>query len=191
MAADGSHGITGVLAAARAGDRVADANLTTQLYAELRGLAGRLMAGERGGHTLQPTAVVNEALLRLLKGSALTSLADRRHLVAVAAQAMRQVLVDHARSRATAKRGGGRSAEPLDAVLDWCQERSGDLLALHDALDRLGQKNERLAQVVTLRFFGGLTVPEAAEHLQVSESTVEGDWRLARAWLRRELEDRA
>jgi RNA polymerase sigma factor (TIGR02999 family) len=187
MAPDNGKNVDDLLAAARA-DEPAAAQLVSEVYAELRQLAGRLMSGERKGHTLQPTALVNEAVLKLLKRSGLVCLSDRRHFIAAAAQAMRQVLVDHARRRTTAKRCSGRSAEPLDAVLESYEDRSGDVLALHEALSRLEQKDQRLAQVVTLRFFGGLSASEVAEQLGVSLSTVEGDWRLARAWLRRELE---
>jgi RNA polymerase sigma-70 factor (ECF subfamily) len=179
--------VTRLLADARAGDPSAPGRLVAQLYAELRRVAGGMMAGERGGHTLQPTALVNEAVLKLLRADALAPCEDRRHVVAAAARAMREVLVDHARRRAADKRGGGRPPVPLDTVLAWYEERTGDLLALNDALDALARQDDRLAAVVTLRFFGGMTVPEVAESLGVSVSTVEGEWRLARAWLRRAL----
>jgi RNA polymerase sigma factor (TIGR02999 family) len=141
------------------------------------------MRRERPGHTLQPSALVHEALLRLLDGDALADVPNRRYLFAAAAQAMRQVLVDHARRRHAARRLGERIRLPLDEALVTFEEQGLDVIALHDALDQLAESNPRQAQVVVLRFFGGLSIPEVAETLEVSDTTVEGDWRFARAWL--------
>ena len=145
------------------------------------------MRREHPGHTLSPTAVVHEAVIKLLGEAALDRAADRSYLFASAARAMREVLIDHARRRATARRGGGRRRVPLDAVVDYFEDQGLDLVAVHEALDRLAERNGRQAQVVTLRYFGGLTVPEIAEALGVSVGTVERDWRIARAWLSNEL----
>ena len=158
------------------------------VYDELRSLARARMARERPGHTLQPTALVNEVWLQFVKGADL-DLSNRSHFLAVAANAMRRLLIDHARSRDAAKRGGGWDKVTLS-------EQSGpspgaqvdvDIVALHEALERLEQLGERLARVVELRFFGGLTVKESAEVLGVAPVTVEKDWTKAKAWLRREL----
>jgi RNA polymerase sigma factor (TIGR02999 family) len=161
--------------------------LVQAIYAELRRIAGGLMHHERPGHTLQPSALVYEALMRLLDGDVLADVPNRRYLFAAAAQAMRQVLVDHARRRRAAKREGGRARVPLDEALVALEEQGLEVLALHEALDRLAQAHPRQAQVVTLRFFGGLSVPEVAESLKVSATTVESDWRFARAWLKGHL----
>ena len=150
-------------------------------------MAGALMQRERPGHTLQPSALVNEAMVRLLEGSALNRSADRGYFFAAAAQAMRQVLVDHARRRRAAKRDGGRRRVPLDQVLQYFDDRRLDVLALHEALDRLMTLDERQGLVVSLRFFAGLSAPEVADVLDVSVGTIEGDWRIARAWLRGQL----
>jgi RNA polymerase sigma factor (TIGR02999 family) len=146
------------------------------------------MHQERAGHTLQPSALVHEALLRLLDGDALANVPNRRYLFAAAAQAMRQVLIDHARRRHAAKRDGARARVPLDEALAKFEERGLDIIALHEALESLARAHPRQAEVVNLRFFSGLSVPEVAEMLGVSDTTVEGDWRFARAWLRRQLE---
>jgi RNA polymerase sigma factor (TIGR02999 family) len=176
-----------LLDAARAGGADARDRLVRAIYDELRRIARGLMHRERPGHTLQPSALVHEALLRLLDGDALAEVPNRRYLFAAAAQAMRQVLVDHARRRRTRKREEPRARVPLDEALAAFEEGGLDVIALHEALDRLAQAHPRPAQVVDLRFFGGLPVPEVAELLGVSDSTVEGDWRFARAWLRRNL----
>jgi RNA polymerase sigma-70 factor, ECF subfamily len=171
----------------RAGGADARERLVGAIYAELRRIARGLMHRERPGHTLQPSALVHEALLRLLDGDTLAEVPNRRYLFAAAAQAMRQVLVDHARRRRARKREGQRARVPLDQALSTIEEQGLDVIALHDALDRLAPAHPRPAQVVDLRFFGGLSVPEVAELLGVSDTTVEGDWRFARAWLRRKL----
>ncbi len=187
MADDAREDLTVLLAEARSGDTGARERLTRAVYGELRQMAGALMRRERPGHTLQPSALVNEAIVRLFEGEALDRASDRRYLFAAAAQAMRQVLVDHARRRDAAKRDGGRNRVPLDQVLQYFDERRLDVLALHEALDRLIALDERQGLVVSLRFFAGLSVPEVADVLDVSVGTIEGDWRIARAWLRGQL----
>jgi RNA polymerase sigma factor (TIGR02999 family) len=187
MADDAREDLTLLLAEARSGDSEARERLSRAVYGELRRLAGSLMRRERPDHTLQPSELVNEAMMRLFEGEVLDRAADRRYLFAAAAQAMRQVLVDHARKRDAAKRGGGRRRVPLDGVLQFFEERRLDVVALHEALDRLMALEERQGLVVSLRFFAGLSVPEVADILDVSVGTVEGDWRIARAWLRGQL----
>ncbi|MGO9466333.1 MAG: ECF-type sigma factor [Isosphaeraceae bacterium] len=175
--------LTLILGRARDGDDGARSELLTLVYDELRGIASRLMRRERADHTLSPTAVVHEAVIRLLGEAVLEKAADRSYLFAAAARAMREVLIDHARRRAADRHGGGRQRVPLDAVVDYFQGQGLDLIAVHEALDRLAERDERQAQVMTLRYFGGMTVPEVAAALGVSVVTVERDWRLARAWL--------
>lgn len=175
------------LAALRQGDADAAEQLTPQLYEQLRALAQRQMGRERAGHTLQPTALAHEAFLRLADGTEVPW-ADRAHLLGVAAHVLRQILVEHARSRGRQKRGGDRHRVTLQAeLLAAAEDRALDTLTLDEALERLAALHERQARVVELRFFGGLDVEEVAEVLGVSPRTVKGDWRLARAWLRREL----
>jgi RNA polymerase sigma-70 factor (ECF subfamily) len=180
-------GMTLLLARARTGDERAQGELIALIYDELRRVASGLMRRERPDHTLSPTAVVHEAVIRLQGGSVIAKASDRGFLFASAARAMREVLIDHARRRATDRRGGGRRRVPLDAVVDYFHEQGVDLVAAHEALDRLAELDGRQAQVVTLRYFGGLTVPEVAEALGVSVGTVERDWRIARAWLSNQL----
>jgi RNA polymerase sigma factor (TIGR02999 family) len=183
--------VTTLLDRIRAGQTDARNQLVELLYGELRRLAGGLMRQERSGHTLQPTALVHEALLRLLSPAALATARNRAHFLAAAARAMRQVLVDHARQRAADKRGGGQQPLPLDEALDYFARQNLDVLAVHEALTELAALHERQAQIVDLRFFGGYTVEEIADLLQVSVSTVEGDFRKATAFLRSRLrEDR-
>jgi RNA polymerase sigma factor (TIGR02999 family) len=157
------------------------------VYDELRRVAGRLMRQERTDHTLSPTAVVHEAVIRLLGEQVFDRAEDRGFLFASAARAMREVLIDHARRRAAGRRGGERRRVPLDAVVDYFEEQGLDIVAVHEALDRLAERDGRQAQVMTLRYFGGMTVPEVAAALGVSVVTVERDWRLARAWLAGQL----
>ena len=188
MEAKPQHELTLILERARAGDEGARDKLVAQVYDELRQVASGLMRRERADHTLSPTAVVNEAVIRLLGDAIFDKAADRSFLFASAARAMREVLIDHARRRAADRRGGGRRRVPLDAVVDYFQAQGLDLVAVHEALDRLAERNWRQAQVMTLRYFGGMTVPEVAAALGVSTVTVERDWRLARAWLAGQLE---
>jgi RNA polymerase sigma factor (TIGR02999 family) len=179
--------LTAILNEARSGSPDARERLVRAIYAELRRTAGRLMRHERRDHTLQASALVHEALLRFLKGDALADIPNRRYLFAAAAQAMRQVLVDYARRRRARKRDGNRVRVPLDQVLVGFEEQGLDVIALHEALERLARDHPRPAQVVTLRFFGGLSVPEVAEILEVSDTTIESHWRFARAWLKGQL----
>ena len=183
MQTEPRQGLTLILGRARAGDEGARGELLALIYDELRRVASRLMRRERPDHTLSPTAVVHEAVIRLLGEAVFDKAADRSFLFASAARAMREVLIDHARRRAAGRRGGGRRRVPLDLVVDYFEAQDLDIVAVHEALDRLAELNERQAQVMTLRYFGGLTVPEVAAALGVSVVTVERDWRLARAWL--------
>jgi RNA polymerase sigma factor (TIGR02999 family) len=185
--ADVQRQVTTLLDEIRAGKAEAQGKLVELVYAKLRRLAADLMQRERPGHTLQPTALVHEALLRLLSPDVLGQTRDRAHLLAAAARAMRHVLVDHARQRAADKRGGGQETLPLDPVLHYFADQKLDFLAVHEALNHLATLDQRQSQVVELRFFGGYTVAEIAEQLQVSVSTVESDLRKAMAFLRSQL----
>lgn len=158
--------------------------LSKTLYDALRAIAAGQLRRERIGHTLQPTALVHEAFLRLGP----LSTADRPTLLACAARQMRQLLIDHARRRQRLKRGGGARRFSLDSRDLAISDRPADLLDLDDALHRLAELSSRQAEVVTLRFFGGMSMPEVAVALNVSPRTVEGDWTFARAWLKRELD---
>jgi RNA polymerase sigma factor (TIGR02999 family) len=171
----------------RAGDERARGELIALVYDELRRVASALMRRERADHTLSPTAVVHEAVIRLLGEEVFEKAADRGFLLAAAARAMREVLIDHARRRAAGRRGGGRRRVPLDAVVDYFGGQGLDVVAVHEALDRLAALDGRQAQVMTLRYFGGMTVAEVAAALGVSVATAEQDWRLARAWLAGQL----
>lgn len=187
MSVEASKDITQVLADIRAGQAGGRAALLELVYDELRRLAGGLMNRERTGHTWQSTDLVHEALMRLLDDANIQNLQNRRHFFGAAARAMRRLLVDYARQRATEKRGGKQERVPLDDVLEPFEQQHIDLVALDEALDELARMNERQSQVVMLRFFGGLTVNEIAEQLEVSIGTVENDFRIARAWLRSKL----
>jgi RNA polymerase sigma factor (TIGR02999 family) len=162
--------------------------LVRAIYDELRRVAARMMHRQPPGHTLQPSALVHEALIRLFAGNVFDDPVDRQRLLAAAVLAMRQVLIDHHRHRHAAKRGGGWHRHPLDAVLDYFEiVQRLDFLALHEALDRLAELNPRQGLVVSFHSFLGLPMAEIAEALGVSIKTVERDWRLARAWLRDQL----
>ncbi len=180
--------LTLILGKARAGDEQARSDVVSVIYDELRRVASRLMSRERTNHTLSPTAVVHEAVIRLLGEEVFDRAADRSFLFSSAARAMREVLIDHARRRKASRRGGGWKRVPLDQIVDYFEEQGLDVVAIHESLDRLAEMNERQAQVMTLRYFGGLTVPQVAAALDVSIATVERDWRLARAWLGTQLE---
>jgi RNA polymerase sigma factor (TIGR02999 family) len=182
-----SHDLTALLRQVQGGEEAALDRLVAAIYDELRRVAGGMVRRERPGHTLQPSSLVHEALLRLLDGEALATAPNRRYLYAAAATAMRRVLVDHARRRKARVHGGQWARVPLDEALAAVEGPGLDVLALHEALDRLAAAHPRPARVVTLRYFGGLSVPEAAEALGVSDTTVESDWRFARAWLSRAL----
>jgi len=188
MGAEPQQGLTLVLGRARDGDERARGEVVALVYDELRRVASGLMRRERAGHTLSPTAVVHEAVIRLLGEAVFEKAADRSFLFASAARAMREVLIDHARGRAADRRGGGRRRVPLDSVVDYFEEQGLDVVAVHEALDRLAELDGRQAQVMTLRYFGGMTVLEVAQALGVSVVTVERDWRRARAWLAGQLE---
>jgi RNA polymerase sigma factor (TIGR02999 family) len=187
MGAEERGELTAILSEVRAGRPDASDRLIRAIYDELLCTARRLMRRERRDHTLDSGALVHEALLRLLDGGALAEIADRRRLYAAATQAMRHVLVDHARRRNAGKREGHWARVPLDEVLAGFEAQGLDVIDLHQALERLAAVYPRQAQVVTLRFFGGLSVPEVVETLGVSDTTVESDWRFARAWLRGQL----
>lgn len=178
--------VTEILEAAAAGDARAADRLLPLVYDELRRLAMREMAQESPGHTLEPTAVVHEAYLKLV-GQDRAAWTGRAHFFAVAAQAIRRILVDHARRRSSAKRGGGRIKLALDEQLVAAFEHSVDIVALDEALAELAHSHLRHAQIVESRFFGGLTVKEIAELLGISTATVEREWRYARAVLYRRL----
>ena len=164
-----------------------DPELLERIYDELRSMATAYMRQERAEHTLQPTALVNEAYLKLA-GSADLAEGGRSKFMGFAARAMRQVLVDNARSKGAAKRGGDWRRVTMAGIAD-ADKPCGtiDTLALDDALTRLAEIDPRVASVVELRFFGGLTIADAAEALDVSTATVESDWAFARAWLKREI----
>jgi len=175
--------VTRLLEAARAGDRKAAADLLPLVYDELRVLAAAKMAAESPDHTLDATALVHEAYLRLTGGQAFAS---RSHFLRAAAEAMRRILVDHARARTGRKRGGRRTRVPLDAAARWA-ESPDQLLDLNDALARFAAEEPRKAELVVLRFFGGASTPEAAAALGVSVPTAERWWAFARTWLYAEL----
>jgi RNA polymerase sigma factor (TIGR02999 family) len=179
--------LTPLLGQARAGDEQARDELISLVYDELRRVATHLMRRERTDHTLSATAVVHEAVIRLLRDAGFDKARDRGDLLASAIRAMREVLIDHARRRGADRRGGRRQRVPLDLVVDYFEEQRLDVVAVHEALHRMAECNERQAQVMTLRYFGRLTVAEVAAALGVSPVTVERDWRLARAWLRSQL----
>jgi RNA polymerase sigma-70 factor (ECF subfamily) len=178
--------VTRLLLAWSDGDETALQRLMPLVYAELRRLAARYMGRERAGHTLQTSALINEAYLRLV-GARGVQWQNRAHFYAVSAGAMRRILVDFARARDNLKRGGGARAVPLDEQVLAGVTRSTDLLALDEALERLAVLSPRQGRVVELRYFGGMTEQEVADVLHVSSRTVRNDWQLARAWLHREL----
>jgi RNA polymerase sigma factor (TIGR02999 family) len=178
--------ITRLLVAWGDGDAKALEELTPLVYQQLHRLAHHYLRNERTGHTLQTSALVNEAYLRLIDWKNVRW-ENRAHFFGVSAQLMRRILVDFARSRRYEKRGGGAPAIQLDEAALISGETSTDLVALNDALLSLAKLDDRQSRVVELRFFGGLTVEETAEVLKVSEATVRRDWSLARAWLRREM----
>jgi RNA polymerase sigma factor (TIGR02999 family) len=184
--ATSSAEITRLLQAWGGGDAAALESLTPLVYAELRRMARRSMRRENPGHTLQPTALVNEAYLRLVD-IAQVRWQDRAHFFAVAAQTMRRILVDAARARVAGKRGGGAVHVNLDESIDAMPDRGSQLVALDDALEALARLDPRKAKVIEMRFFGGLSVEETAEVLRISADTVMRDWKMARAWLMREL----
>jgi RNA polymerase sigma factor (TIGR02999 family) len=181
------HQVTALLDAWSQGDEQALQQLMPVVYEELRRVASRYMAGERASHTLQTTALVHEVYVRLV-GIRSASTRNRAHFLALCAQLMRHVLVDFARSRRCDKRGGGAVHVELDEALHVSSAPDPDLVAVDEALGRLAALDRRKSQVVEMRFFGGLSVKETAEALDVSPETVMRDWKLAKVWLSRELD---
>ncbi|HLJ45048.1 MAG TPA: ECF-type sigma factor [Bryobacteraceae bacterium] len=180
-----TSGVTKLLVDWRAGNEQALAALTPVVYQELRRLALQHMRSERTGHTLQPTALVNEAYIRLV-GQNMPDFQCRSHFFGVAAQVMRQVLIDFARKRLAAKRGGGQRAD-LEEAMAVSTQQSEEFLALHEALDRLAAQDARKAKVIELKYFGGLRREEIAESLGLTLATVKRDLLLGELWLRREM----
>ncbi len=183
---DPTSTISRLIESVRNGDAAAAAALTPLLYNELHRLAMHHMRNERLGHTLQATALVNEAYLKLIDNRE-ANWQNRAHFLAIASQAMRRVLIDHARSKRRVKRGGLQQKVSLEDVVIAAEEQSYDLVALDAALDRLAKVDARQSRIVELRFFGGLSVEQTAEVLAISPKTVKRDWAVARAWLHREL----
>jgi RNA polymerase sigma factor (TIGR02999 family) len=184
--------VTRILSAIQHGDPRAAEQLLPLVYGELRRLAARKLARERAGQTLQATALVHEAYLRLVEGERRGSSPpweSRRHFFAAAAEAMRRILVENARRKQSVRHGGGRQRLDLDEALSLPEPRQ-DLLALDEALTRLAEKQPQKAELVKLRFFAGLTMPEAAQALDISLATAERYWTFARSWLYAELADR-
>jgi RNA polymerase sigma factor (TIGR02999 family) len=181
-----SGDITELLHAHAAGDRDALDRLLPQVYDELRRIAGARLRRERPDHTLHSTDIVHEAFMKLMPLERI-DWRDRAHFYALASRAMRNVLVDHAERRGTAKRGGGYVAVPLEEIPQAVERPLEDLIALSRALDELERIDERQARVVECRFFGGLDIDETAEALGISPATVSRDWSFARAWLHRSL----
>lgn len=184
-----SSDITRILRASNSGDAGATDELLAALHGQLRALAADFMRRERAGHTLQPTALVHEAYLRLVEQNG-ADCRDRRHFMAIASEVIRRVLVDHARRHGAQKRGGGwERVELEDADASVSAEPGGhDMLALDEALEHLGRLHDRQRRIVELRYFGGLSIDETAANLDVSPATVKAEWALARAWLREKLE---
>ena len=180
------HDITHLLKEWSAGDEQALDKLIPLVYEELHKQAARYLRRERDGHSLQATALINETYLRLIDARDLPW-QSRSHFFAIAANLMRRILVDHARKHAAEKRGGSQLRLTLDEQLAPATETDVDLLAIDQALTKLSTIDSQQAQVVELRFFSGLSVPETATVLRISEKTVKRDWSVARAWLRREL----
>jgi|SRR5579862_4502336 len=179
--------LTMVLSRWQQGDKSALDDLLPPLYDELRGLARVYLSRERSNHTLQPTALVHEAYLHLIDQRQV-DWRNRAHFLGVAAQVMRRVLLHHAESRNAAKREGYANRVSLDEALDCLEQQTAvDTLSLDAALEKLGAEDDRLARIVELRVFGGLTVEETAEVLSLSPATIQREWRVARLWLRREL----
>jgi len=178
--------VTQLLVAWRNGDEAARDELMPLVYQELHRLAHQYMSRERPGHTLQTSALVNEAFLRLADQRDV-QWQNRAHFIGIAGQMMRRILVDYARNRGYAKRGGSALQVSLDEELIVSEERSAEVVALDDALQSLARLDERKSRLVELRFFGGLSIEETAEVLGVSPGTVMRDWTLAKAWLRREM----
>lgn len=178
--------VTILLKAMTSGDENAPEKLLPIIYNDLRRLAGAYLSNERKDHTLQPTALVHEAYIRLVDWENV-SWQNRAHFFAVAAQVMRRILVDHARGKKAEKRGGFGQLLSLDEAVSFQEKKDVDLVALDDALNELEKSDPRQAKIVELRFFGGLTIEETAEALRISPATVKNEWAFAKAWLRLEL----
>jgi RNA polymerase sigma factor (TIGR02999 family) len=187
MEPSASHDVTQLLVAWSNGDQAARDQLMSVVYDELHRLARRYMRRESPGHTLQTSALVNEAFLRLVDQHNV-HWQNRAHFFGIAAQMMRRILVDYARGRSSTKRGAGVPTFTLDEGLIVSDERSAEVVAVHEALEQLSQFDPRKGQIVELRFFGGLSIEETADILGVSTGTVMRDWTLAKAWLRRQME---
>ena len=181
------EGVTQLLEKWSGGDRRALDELMPLVYDELRRLAGHYLRRERPDHTLQPTALVNEAYM-LMVDQRRARWQNRAQFVGVAASMMRRILVDHARAALVCLRGGRRFAVSLTEAESFGESPDLDLLRVHEALERLASLDAQQARIVELKFFGGLTIEEAAEAMSVSHATIERDWKMARAWLRRELD---
>lgn len=181
-----THEVTRLLKRWNDGDAESGQRLVALVYDELRRIAGGYLKGERSGHTLQPTALVHEAYFRLVDHQEI-QWQDRSHFFAISAQVMRRILVDHARGRHAAKRGGKQSAIPLESMGEVAVSETTDLVALDDALAELARLDPTKAKLVELRFFGGLSIEETGEVLGVSRATVVRQWRLAKAWIHSHL----
>lgn len=186
MSEEQTSQVTQLIGDLASGDQTAAERLFPLLYDAFHQLAARYMQGERSGHTLSPTALVHEAYMKMVDQKRV-DWKGKTHFFAVGAQAMRRILVDHARSHQRAKRGGGRQRIELDENVALSPQRDEDLIAVDEVLNKLVQVDARQAAIVELRFFGGLSVAEVAEVLGVSKRTVENEWTMVRAWLRREL----
>jgi RNA polymerase sigma-70 factor, ECF subfamily len=186
MSTPSTKSVTQLLIDWRNGDPEAVDKLMPLVYDELHRLAARYMRRERSDHTLQPTALIHEAYLRLVDQRNV-QWQNRAHFFAIAAQLMRRIVINHARDRAAGKRGGVARKVPLDEAIDLSGERAADLIALDDALTGLATIDPQQSRIVELRFFGGLNVEETAEILAVSPATVKREWRIAKAWLRKEI----
>jgi RNA polymerase sigma factor (TIGR02999 family) len=180
------EGVTRLLRQAQAGDRAALDELLPQVYRELKGIAARQLASERPGHTLQATALVNEAYLRLVDQHSV-DWRNRAHFFSIAAETMRRILVNHAISRRAEKRGAGVTLLALDEAVGFPERREVDLVLLDEALSRLAELDRAQARIVEMKFFAGLTNEEVGEVLGSSESTVKREWRSAKAWLAAQL----
>ena len=186
MKSSRSSRVTKLLEKFEPGDRQAEEQLFADVYTELHAIAAKYLHRERNSHTLQPTALVHEAYLKLV-GETRVNWQGRAHFLAIAAQAMREILVDHARRHHAAKRGGNRHRIALDDNLVIESSREVDLLALEDALNKLAKLDPCQAKMIELRFFGGMTIAEVAKVMGMSKRSVEREWTMVRAWLRREL----
>lgn len=190
METDKKKEVTVFLKAWSGGDREAADSLMALVYKEMRKLAASYLQKQRSDHTLQPTALVHEAYLKLIDASQI-NWQDRAHFFAVAAQTMRNILVDHARGVAADKRGGGAQKIALDEAVGLSENKEVDLIDLDEALQMLARQDETQSRIIELRFFGGLTIEETAEVLKISPATVKREWTMARAWLFRQMNSSA